>query len=494
MQVLYNKLKEVIMAVLPIVGIVLLLNFTITPLGREQMVSFLFGAVLIISGLTLFLFGVDLGISPIGRYIGGAVVKKNSLWVLAVSGLVLGFLISVAEPDLHILADQVDLATGGMLPKLQLVVMVSIGIAVMLTLGFVRIVYNISLKLILLLLYGLVLIGGILAPQEFLAISFDSSGATTGAMTVPFILALALGISALRKDSKSSEADSFGLVGISSVGAILAVMVMSIFTRGSIPEAADQVVGHGDSATIFETILIISGEVLLALAPIFLVFLIVYKTSLNISKRKFRNIVVGLIYTFLGLVIFLAGVNTGFMEVGRKVGFEAMVNGGGMVVIGIGFVLGLVTILAEPAVYILTHQIEEVTSGFIRRKSVMAALSLGVGLAVALSMARIVIESLELWHILIPGYLIAIGLMLFVPELFVGIAFDSGGVASGPMTATFILAFAQGAASAAEGADVLADGFGVIAMVAMTPLIALQILGFIFHVKSKKVGVADDAK
>ena len=493
MQVLYNKLKEVIMAVLPIVGIVVLLNFTITPLESEQLASFLLGAVLVISGLTLFLFGVDLGISPIGRYIGGAVVKKNSLWILAASGLILGFLISVAEPDLHILANQVDLATGGMLPKLQLVVMVSIGIAVMLTLGFIRIVYNISLKVILSLLYGLVLIGGILAPKELLAIAFDSSGATTGAMTVPFILALALGISALSKDSKSSEADSFGLVGISSVGAILAVMVMSIFSKGGISEAADQAASHG-SATIFETLLIISGEVLLALAPIFLVFLIVYKTSLNISKRKFRNIVVGLVYTFLGLVMFLAGVNTGFMEVGRKVGFEAMLNGGGMVVIGIGFVLGLVTILAEPAVYILTHQIEEVTSGFIKRKSVMTALSLGVGLAVALSMARIVIGPLELWHILIPGYLIAIGLMFFVPELFVGIAFDSGGVASGPMTATFILAFAQGAASAAEGADVLADGFGVIALVAMTPLIALQILGFIFHVKSKKVGVADDAE
>ena len=493
MQVLYNKLKEVIMAVLPIVGIVVLLNFTITPLESEQLASFLLGAVLVISGLTLFLFGVDLGISPIGRYIGGAVVKKNSLWILAASGLILGFLISVAEPDLHILANQVDLATGGMLPKLQLVVMVSIGIAVMLTLGFIRIVYNISLKVILSLLYGLVLIGGILAPKELLAIAFDSSGATTGAMTVPFILALALGISALRKDSKSSEADSFGLVGISSVGAILAVMVMSIFSKGGISEAADHAASHG-AATIFETLLIISGEVLLALAPIFLVFLIVYKTSLNISKRKFRNIVVGLVYTFLGLVMFLAGVNTGFMEVGRKVGFEAMLNGGGMVVIGIGFVLGLVTILAEPAVYILTHQIEEVTSGFIKRKSVMTALSLGVGLAVALSMARIVIGPLELWHILIPGYLIAIGLMFFVPELFVGIAFDSGGVASGPMTATFILAFAQGAASAAEGADVLADGFGVIALVAMTPLIALQILGFIFHVKSKKVGVADDAE
>ena len=263
LQVLKNKLKEVIMAVLPIVGIVLLLNFTITQLDGKQLGSFLTGALLVTVGLTLFLFGVDLGISPIGRYIGGAIVKRNSLLVLTIYGLILGFLISIEEPDLHILAGQVDLVTGGMLPKLQLVVMVSIGIAVMLTLGFIRIVYNISLKLIFFILYGLVLVGGLLAPQELLAISFDSSGATTGAMTVPFILALALGISALRKDSRSSEADSFGLVGISSVGAILAVMVMSIFSSGGIAEASDELVSHGSSDTILERLLTISGEVIL---------------------------------------------------------------------------------------------------------------------------------------------------------------------------------------------------------------------------------------
>lgn len=494
MQVLKNKLKEVIMAVLPIVGIVLLLNFTITPLDGKQLGSFLTGASLVIAGLTLFLFGVDLGISPIGRYIGGAIVKRNSLLVLTISGLILGFLISIAEPDLHILAGQVDMATGGMIQKIELVLMVSIGIAIMLTIGFIRIVYNIPLKIIIVIFYSLVLIGGIFASQEFIAIAFDSSGATTGAMTVPFILSLALGISALRKDSKSSEVDSFGLVGISSIGAILAVMAISIFRGGTIVGISDVTVSHEVGGSLIQTIMTVSGEVLMALLPVFFVFILVNRASLKLSKRKFRSIMSGLLYTYTGLVIFLAGVNTGFMDVGRVVGYEAVTKGGSAAVIVVGFLLGLVTILAEPAVYILTHQIEEVTSGFIKRKSVMVALSIGVGLAVALSMARIIIEPLELWHILLPGYIISIGLMYFVPELFVGIAFDSGGVASGPMTATFILAFAQGAATAAEGADVLSDGFGVIAMVAMTPIIALQILGFIFKIKSRKVGVADDTE
>jgi hypothetical protein len=492
LQVLYSKLKEVVLAVVPIVAIVLILNFTIIPLEAVQLRSFLIGSVLIVIGLSVFLLGVDIGISPIGRYIGGTIVKKNILWILVSSGFILGFLISVAEPDLHILAGQVDLVTGGALPKLKLVVMVSFGIGAMLTLGLVRIVYNLSLKIMFVILYGIVLLGGILVPPELIAIAFDSSGATTGAMTVPFILALALGISALRKDSKTSEADSFGLVGISSVGAILAVMALSIISGGASLEGLESVSSHAVEELLLQKLLLISGEVLLALLPIFILFMILQHSTLKLSKKKVRRIMAGLVYTLVGLVVFLTGVNTGFMEVGRFVGYNAVTSGGNIVLISIGFVLGLATILAEPAVYILTHQIEEVTSGFIKRKSVMAALSLGVGLAVAISMARIVIGPLELWHILLPGYIISVALMYFVPELFVGIAFDSGGVASGPMTATFILAFAQGAASAAEGANVLTDGFGVIAVVAMTPIIALQILGYVFKVKSRKVGVADD--
>jgi len=485
LQIIYEKLKEVLFAVLPITVIVVLLNFTIAPLNDGQLFGFIRGSFLIVIGLTIFLFGVDIGISPIGRYMGASIVKSNKLWILVASGLILGFLISIAEPDLHILADQVSQVTGGQVTKLNIVVVVSIGIAFLLTIGLIRIVYSISLKLIFTVLYSIVFFMSLIVPNEFLSISFDSSGATTGAMTVPFILALAIGISALRKSRSTSNTDSFGLVGIASIGAILGVMAMSILRKVSISSDITSLDPH-QGGGVFEQILLISGEVLMALLPIGILFFILQKTTFNLSKSKVRSITMGMIYTFLGLVIFLIGVNTGFMDVGKTVGEIIASKGNTFLLVGIGFILGLVTILAEPAVYVLTHQIEDVTSGYVTRKSVLVTLAIGVGIAIALSMLRIVIEPLQLWHILLPGYIISIILMYFVPELFVGIAFDSGGVASGPMTATFILAFAQGAANAIEGADILLDGFGMIAMVAMTPIIAILILGLLFKYKSKK--------
>ncbi len=492
LQIIYEKLKEVLFAVLPITLIVIILNFTVAPLNQGQIFEFIRGSIFIIVGLTTFLFGVDIGISPIGRYMGAAIVKSNKLYILIGSGLILGFLISIAEPDLHILADQVSQVTGGQVSKLSIVVVVSIGIAFLLTLGFVRMVYNFSIKIIFTILYAVVFLISLFVPNEFLSISFDSSGATTGAMTVPFVLALAIGISALRKNRNKSDQDSFGLVGIASVGAILGVMLMSIFknitiaTQGITLEAS-----HGEG--LIQQLAVVSGEVLFALLPIGLLFFLLQKTTFNLTKTKMRSITMGLVYTFFGLVIFLIGVNTGFMDVGKTVGELIAAKGSTFLLVGVGFILGVVTILAEPAVYVLTHQIEDVTSGYVTKRSVLITLSIGVGLAIAISMLRIIIQPLLLWHILLPGYLMAITLMYFVPELFVGMAFDSGGVASGPMTATFILAFAQGAANAIEGADVLLDGFGMIAVVAMTPIIAILVLGLIFKYKSKKEGVVDES-
>jgi len=310
-------------------------------------------------------------------------------------------------------------------------------------------------------------------------------------MTVPFILALGIGVSSL-KAGKESEEDSFGLVAIASAGAILAVIIMSILSK------TDKITGSLEQSTINSTSVIepfiqktptIMYEVTLALLPLLVLFLIFNITSFKLSKRKFSKILKGLVYTFIGLVLFLVGVNAGFMEVGSIVGYSVASLDNKWIVIIIGFILGLVVILAEPAVYVLTDQIETVTSGYIRRKVVIMALSIGVAFAVALSMIRVIVPQIQLWHYLLPGYIISIIMTFHVPKLFVGIAFDSGGVASGPMTATFILAFTQGAAEAIEGANVLVDGFGVIAMVALTPLIALQILGLIFKRKSVKEGV-----
>lgn len=491
MNIILSKLKEVVFAVLPITVLVLLLHFTAVPLETPMLIRFIIGALLIVFGLTVFLFGVDTGIAQIGNTMGSAVAKSNKLWVVAAAGLILGFFISVAEPDLHILAGMVDAVSAGLIAKGPIVVVVSAGIAVMTAVGLLRILYNIPLYILLFVLYGVIFVLALFTSPAFLAISFDASGATTGALTVPFILALAAGVSRLKKDSSSAENDSFGLVALASSGAVIAVMVMSIMAgTESITGTAET---HTASGAVIAPFLhafpVIAGEVLIALAPVLAIFLLFQKIKFKLSGAAVRRILFGVLFTFAGLVVFLVGVNAGFMEVGRAAGYALASMDNKFFVVGTGFLLGFVTILAEPAVYVLTHQIEDVTSGYVSRKLVLAALSIGVGTAVALSLVRILVPGLELRHYLLPGYMISVSLMFFVPKLFVGIAFDSGGVASGPMTATFILAFTQGAAGAVKGADVLADGFGMIAMVAMTPLIALQVLGLLFKLKSKKGGL-----
>ncbi|HHV99512.1 MAG TPA: DUF1538 domain-containing protein [Clostridiaceae bacterium] len=496
MNVLTDKLKEVMLAVLPITILVLILNFTITPLEGYLLARFLIGALLIILGLSIFLFGVDIGVTPVGTLMGSSIAKTNKMWIVIVAGLILGFFISIAEPDLHILAGQVDSVTSGLISKLSIVLVVSVGIAVMVSLGLARIVISFPLYKFLTISYLIIFAMAIFTSPHFLAISFDASGATTGAMTVPFILALSLGVSSLKKDSKASEKDSFGLVGIASAGAIMAVMVMSIISE------SDRITGSleydlYESTSIFAPFIrnlpTIVSEAFLALLPLLVTFIVFQIISFKLKKKPFRKILKGLLYTFIGLVLFLLGVNSGFMDVGSVVGYKLASLENKSIVVIIGFILGLVTVLAEPAVYVLTHQIEDVTSGYVKRSVVMVALSIGIGFSVALSILRILIPGIQLWHYLLPGYIISILMTYFVPKLFVGIAFDSGGVASGPMTATFILAFAQGAAEAIEGANVLIDGFGIIAMVALTPLITLQILGLIFKAKSRKGGLDTDA-
>lgn len=489
MNALFEKLREVFVSVLPITLIVLILNFTLTPMPGSMVIRFLIGAVLIIAGLSVFLLGVDLGITPIGNHMGSFVTKSNKLIFVVLAGMALGFFISIAEPDLHILANQVDSVTAGLIPKISIVIVVSIGIAVLLGTGLGRIVKGFPLYKLLTVLYLIILVLALFTSREFLAISFDASGATTGAMTVPFIMALAIGVTAMRKDSKSSEKDSFGLVAIASTGAIIAVMVMSIvFDTDEIHGSVT--VAHGENAAVLLPFLRefphIAGEAAMAIFPILAVFLVCNVISIKVKGRALKRICVGLIYNWAGLTVFLVGVNAGFLDAGSYIGHYLAGEYSSVVLILVGFVIGLLTILAEPAVHVLTHQIETVTAGYVKRLYVLGALSLGVGCAVALSVIRILIPELQLWHYLLPGYAICIGLMYFVPKLFVGIAFDSGGVASGPMTATFILTFTQGAAEYMEGADVMVEGFGVISMVAMTPIIALQILGLIFKLKTAK--------
>lgn len=476
--------------------LVIVLNLTVLHLETAQLSRFLIGALLILVGLAVFLLGVELSIDRIGTHVGSAIARSGRVWVVVMAGILLGFTISIAEPDLHILAGQVDMVSGGLISKATIVVVVSVGIALLLSAGLVRIIRGIDLSRMLAVLYGIILVLAVFVSPQYLAISFDASGATTGALTVPFILALALGVSRMKRDSEASENDSFGLVAITSTGAIMSVMVMSII-RGAGDMHGDLDTSDVGSASIIDpfldTLPTISGELVIALLPILAIFLLLQLRPGRMSGHEMGRALIGLVYTFLGLVLLLTGVNAGFMEVGSVVGARVAEVGSLPLLLGVGFIMGLLTILAEPAVQVLMNQVEDVTSGYVSRKTVLAALSVGVGLSVALSMLRIVVPGLMLWHYLLPGYIIAITLSFFVPRLFVGIAFDSGGVASGPMTATFVLAFAQGVADHVEGASVMLDGFGVIALVALTPLITIQVLGLVYKVKTRRGGIGSEA-
>ncbi|MGY4686729.1 DUF1538 domain-containing protein [Petrotoga sp. DB-2] len=492
MNLLFFKLKEVLSSVLPIIVTVIILNFTIAPLDVSLIIRFFIGAVLIILGLAIFLCGVDIGISPIGNSFGSTIIKTNKLWIVVIAIFIVGFFVSIAEPSLRILASQVDFVTSSVISKESIVVIASIGVGTMLSLGFVRILYNIPINKVFTILYSIIFILALFTSREFLAISFDASGSTTGAMTIPFILALAHSVSAMKSDSKASEEDSFGLVGIASTGAIMTVMIMSIISK---TDASTVNLEYNDPifTSIFspfiQQIAPTTIEVILALLPIVIIFLVFQIFSFKLSRKTIRKIVMGLVFAFIGFVLFLVGVNGGFMEMGVAIGYGVATLENKVYLVIVGFFLGFATVLAEPSVYVLIHQIEDVTSGYIKRKVVLIPLAIAVGTATALSMVRILVPGIQLWHYLLPGYVISLVMSYFVPKLFVGIAFDSGGVAAGPMTITFILAFTRGAAEAAEGANVLVDGFGMIAMVALAPLIALQILGFIFKVKSKNGGI-----
>ncbi|HOB86670.1 MAG TPA: DUF1538 domain-containing protein [Bacillota bacterium] len=489
MGVLKDKLKEVLASVLPITIIVLVLHFTISPLAPSMLSAFLLGSVLVIIGLTIFLFGIDQGLEPIGHGIGNTLTYSKSYAAIITICLVLGFFISFAEPDLHILAGQVDSVTAGQLGRFLMVVVVSIGIGVMMTLGLLRIMKGIPLKYVFTAAYGLILILSLFSSFDFIAIAFDASGATTGAVTVPFMLALAAGIASMKHDSKSSEADSFGLVGIASTGAILGILITGLIfgvdkLNGTLPEQT--IVGSSLWELYGSRFLSIVRDSFVSLLPIIITYILFQIFAFKQKRSRVLDIARGLFLTFIGLVIFFLGVYGGFMAVGTQIGIQLASMDSKIPVLLVALFLGLATVLAEPAVHVLTNQVEDVTGGSVNRTLVLVFLSVAVGLSIFLSVLRILLPDLQLWVYLLPGFGIAVILAYFVPELFVGMAFDAGGVASGPMTATFSLGFVQGVAAQIPTADLVADGFGMIAIVAMTPIIALELLGALYQVQMRK--------
>lgn len=479
---LLEKLKESLGAVLPIIGIVLVLCFSIAPIPNSVLMTFVVGAVLLIIGMMFFTLGAEMAMTPMGERIGTKLTNTRKISVVIVLCFILGFIITISEPDLQVLAEQVP-----SIPNYTLIIAVATGVGIFLVAAVLRMLFGIPLAHMLLILYPIIFILASIVPQDFLTVAFDSGGVTTGPMTVPFIMALGIGFSAVRSD-KHAENDSFGLVALCSVGPILAVLLLGLFYHpGGSGYEQTMIVKTDNSVEMWqlfqEGLPYYMKEMLISLLPIILFFFIFQIVSLHLHKKTLVKIIIGIIYTYIGLVLFLTGVNVGFMPAGNYLGQVIAGLSYPWIIVPIGMLIGYFIVKAEPAVYVLTEQVEELTSGAISAKAMGMSLSIGVALSLGLAMVRVLTGISILWFLL-PGYAVALGLTFFVPKIFTAIAFDSGGVASGPMTATFLLPFSMGACEALGG-NVVTDAFGVVAMVAMTPLITIQILGLIYQIQEQ---------
>ena len=481
---LKEKTKESLSSVLPITMIVLILSITLVPLEISTLVLFLTGAILLIIGMGLFQLGAEMAMTPLGQGVGGKLVKSSSIVLMAVVCFIMGGIITISEPDLQVLANQVSA-----IPKMVLILTVAVGVGIFMVIALLRILFKVRLSLLLGILYILVFVLSFLTPSDFIAVAFDAGGVTTGPMTVPFIMSLGVGLSAARSDKDGSN-DSFGLIALCSVGPILMVLLLGIFyhlteavyTAVKIPELVTMQDVVREFAIALPDYL---KEVMGSILPVIGVFLLFQLRGKIYRKRQVQRMVVGFIYTVLGLILFLTGVNIGFAPVGSLLGSGIADSSFAWALIPVGIVIGYYIVKAEPAVRVLNEQVEEMTGGNVSFKMMNAALSAGVACAVALSMVR-VLTGISIYWIIIPGYVIAFILSRMVPPVFVGIAFDSGGVASGPMTSTFLLPLAMGACTAAGG-NVVADAFGIVALVALAPLTAIQFMGVVSAYRAKVV-------
>ena len=481
---LKEKLKEALQAVLPIMGLVLVLCFSVAPISPSILLCFLLGGALLIVGMMFFTLGAELSMTPMGERVGTAMTKSRKVWLILLLAFLLGVLITISEPDLAVLANQVPAV-----PNMTLILAVAVGVGIFLAIALLRMLLGIPLNVLLLVFYIAAFALSAFVPDSFLAVAFDSGGVTTGPMTVPFIMALGVGVSAIRNDRHAAE-DSFGLVALCSIGPILAVMALGMifrpqdgaYTAPVLPEIFDSV----ELWQLFQQGLpTYIHEIAVSLLPIIVIFGLFQLLMLKMPRRSLARLGIGLLYTYIGLVLFLTGVNVGFMPAGHYLGQVLAGSRFSWIIIPIGMIMGFFIVRAEPAVYVLNKQVEEMTDGAISAATMGMALSIGVAVSVGLAMVR-VLTGISILYFLIPGYALSLAISFFVPKLYTAIAFDSGGVASGPMTAAFLLPLAQGACTAVGG-NLITDAFGVVAMVAMTPLITIQILGLVSQWKQARL-------
>lgn len=472
LKALLQKMKEATVSVLPVTAIVLLLDLTpLVDFTLTESIVFLCSALALIIGMSLFNLGADVAMTPMGEQVGSGLPKSGKFKTLFFVCFLMGVFVTIAEPDLSVLASQVK----EVINSTTLIIAIGVGVGAFLVLGILRVVFRLNLSHLMTFFYMLLFALAALASAEFLPLAFDSGGVTTGPITVPFIMALGVGVSSALGDKHDRES-SFGFIALCSIGPILAVMALGLFSGGDVSYTLPDYSMDSKLADLFHVLLDTGKEVAVAIVPIVVFFFLLQFLFLKLPKKRILQIVVGIFYTFFGLVIFLGAVSIGFMPIGYKMGTQLAAQSESLLVV-FAFVVGLTVVLAEPAIHVLNRQVESVTGGAIKKSSMLIALSVGVGAAIALSVIRGIFDFSILYY-LIPGYFLSLGLSFFVPKIYTAIAFDSGGVASGPLTSSFILPFVIGVCSVIQPSAILTDAFGLVSMVAMTPLITIQALGF----------------
>ena len=490
---LRDKIIESLTSVLPIALIVMVLSVAFVPLDAGTFLLFLVGVFLLIVGLGAFMLGADLSMLVIGEKIGATMTHSRKLWLIALLSFVIGIIVTIAEPDLQILAEQVPaIAARTPLKNYLLILTVAVGVGIFLTIGMLRIVFRIPLHYLLLVFYAAAFLLSIFVDPSFWAVSFDAGGVTTGPMTVPFIMSLGVGVASIR-GGKGSKNDCFGLVALSSVGPIVAVLTLGIIFRiKDVEYVLEPIAEVENTRGVFFAYLHGFGdyavEVSIARSPIIAFFILFQVIFRAFRKRQVVRIAVGFVYTFVGLAVFLAGANVGFMPVGRAVGqgLASLEGGWKWLLVPVGMIIGYFVVAAEPAVHVLNKQVERMSAGAISASAMMKGLCIGVCISLGLAMLRI-LTGINIMWILVPGYLIALVLTFFTPPLFTGIAFDSGGVASGAMVSSFVLPLAIGACSVLDPAGIMTQAFGCVAFVALTPLISIQVLGIAYKHKTRSI-------
>jgi hypothetical protein len=482
-KVLKEKIMEAFSSVLPITAIVLIASVVLTPMPAGTILMFLAGAALLIIGMGFFTLGADMAMMPMGEGIGIQLTKSSKLALIILVSLVMGIIITIAEPDLQVLAKQVP-----SIPSMDLILTVAAGVGLFLVVAVLRTLLKIRLSVLLVVFYIITFAVAYFAPNTFIPVAFDSGGVTTGPITVPFILAMGVGVASIRSD-KNSQDDSFGLVALCSIGPVLAVLLLGIFYKPGSAEVESHVIQEAATSRDVVTYFAVElprylEDVLKALGAIVVFFVIFQLISRRYKRHQLGRIAVGFLYTLIGLVVFLTGVNVGFIPVGQLLGSQLASSSLKWVLIPFGMLVGYFIVAAEPAVHVLNKQVEEISSGAITQKMMNRGLSIGMAAALAITMTRILLGIPIMW-ILIPGYTFALVLTFFVPRIFTGIAFDSGGVCSGPMTSTFLLPLAMGTCEGV-GRDLMIDAFGIVAMVAMTPLIIIQMMGLLYLMRTKQ--------